>query len=1575
MKTLSKTGKTVARRSFAALMAILLCATSLGTNFWGLGNAESESIVGGFEAFAADSVTYGPSQTYYDAGTLTMNAYYDATTGNKLNEDSANYHATDWDVTNATSFVATATQNGNKGVTILSTTDVANAGKHGSASDVVAGGNGTNGIMCFSEYLKALNGGSEPGRDDYEAYEKSVPDYEAPAGNDEVTYQYMAKGKTYVADNGQAEIKWTLLAWPNDQSKHKQTASQLKNSLDTADEIEAEWTKTQITEITGNNSVKLDVPGELVIAGDNTFQNAGLAGAKDDTSLFWAGQPVWLSGNKGAFDSWHTDGQETYLSNLGLWSRIETRAVTLKSNGTSIDVIGTPEVSLAGYAPSNRAIDFNGADYKLTLTENNDTEITPLYAYMNDTYAKEDKLSDMSMSLIVKGQSNLSTVVIPTYNIRKQLHSIWDVTRKKYLMDADTLVCRKITNGAGDIGTNPTGTNFGTVNVTGTRLYAIASYPRIDATYANTNKTFIDSSTYGTFTTDITVPGGTQWVSAAQNGKFYGEDKIAATPATPVMFVFDKNDISDDTGVIHVIHVNNIPDQVFNLSDIYSDYNAELTGSGEIVAENTANTLVPYLIRSDAYYDVTEDYQRAAGVLYGRTEAATLDTSAIDALTNSKTALPSTSDRIVDTVTYSGLNAGDTYNLNAKVYKSDDTTFAQSSPPTGTAKFTATASAGTQEVIINLNSSAFAEGDRYVVTEVLTDAGNNVIAEHEDLTDEAQTITYTEKPVIATQAALSDEDSKITDTVTYTGRTGDTEYTINGSVFDKTAGKMTAIKATSKFTTTSTGAGTTTVEFTGYDTTAYIGHTLVVYEEVQDGVGTVVAEHKDQNDALQTVTIGANIKVTTVAKSGTGSKYLDAIDSEIISDEVTVSGLKASTEYTAKATLYDVTTGALVTDAAGNVLSWTSKVTTDATGAGKATVTLNNFFASDKAGHTLVVYEDILQADGTGVPLVSHADNTDENQTVTVRTAGIVTVLTDKDGNKDMESSASMIFKDEITYSELVPNNKYYMVSTLVDKTTGTVLKDSSGNEAVVKSTVFNANSTGSNKGSASFTFTNMATAMSGKTVVAYNDLYRVTDDTAAGTVVTDAVKAQLVASEHDLANTDQTVAIDSTLDVTDATIDTVAKGKDGDKDIPLSTYAVIKDKVSYTGLKGGKTYTLTADVYDTSTGKRAEGFDEKTTFAFTADDDGKGDVTMTIDINTMDLEGHKLVVYETLTLGDIKVAEHRDLTDKDQTVTVNDEYEASIDTYATDKTTGGKTIMATADAVILDKVSYDDLNEDQEYTLVTTVYDKATGKKADVKEVETTFKPKDSDGTVEVSIPVDGTKFTGGQSLVVYEELKTKVTDSETDKKKKKTVTIAEHCDISDAEQTVTFVKMSTYLTGDGTSAKTVHVGADAYAIDTASFTGLTPKRTYVITTQLIDVAANSGAVTLDTTTNDTTTNDTTTNNTAASGSVVATRTMEFTPTTANGSVATQINVNTTNLSGHSLVAIATVTDKATGKVVAEHNDKANIDQTITVQTRVEAQTGVGSHTWIFGILLCIMMSACFSYGLGLYSDNKRKE
>lgn len=1556
MKTLSNAGKKVARRSFAGFMAMLMCATTLGTNFWGLGSKDSESIVGGFEAFAADSVTYGPSQTYYDAGTLVMNAYYDSSTGTKLAETSANYHATDWDVTYASSYVASASQNGNKGVTVISTTDIADSNKYGSASNVVDGGDGKRGIMCFSEYLDALNGNFNPGDADYKAYEKSVPDYEAPAGNDTVTYQYMAEGKTYSTDDGQVEIKWTLFAWPDDQNLDGLSTAAMKAKLDTPEEIKTEWEKVKPTEITGNkNSVKLDVPGELV-NDVGAFQDAGGTGRKDETSLFYKGQPEWFSGNQGSFDSWFTNGHENYLMNLGLWTRLETAPVQITKttgDGGYVKYTGTPAVSIAMFKPSNTSSVYQGADVKTTITEGNDTEFLPLYAYLGDTYASADKLSTMKLTDILKGQPSAEKATVPTYNIRKQLYAMWEATQASYLKNATSLTCKQIKDGAA--GVSNTWTN---INVTGIRLYAIRSYPRIDTTYAVTNKDYVNKSAEGANIT--TINATEQWNSAVQGGEAYG----SSDGKNPVLFVFNENDICEANGIIHA---NNIPGQVFNLSDIYDAYGTDLkpTGTGKVVAEDIANTIVPFVIRSDAYYDVTEDYQRAAGVLYGRVDASGLDTSAINSRSAGKVAIPSANDEIVDTVTYSGLNGGDSYTLEGAIYKSNDKTFASHIVQT-TVKFTAQATTGTQNVVFTaFDSSSVAPGEKLVVTEVLKSADGTIIAEHKDLADADQTITYTDQPVLVTKASLSDEDKKITDTVTYSGLHASTEYIMTTTAYDATTGSMLPDSITTEFTSSNTGNGKVDVVYDKFDAVDLAGHKLVMYESValKSAPNAEVASHKDKNDADQTVVLGSNMEISTVAKAGIGSKYLDAIDSETIVDTVTVTGLKASEKYTARATLFDVTAGELVTDTSSNTLTWSEEFTTDASGNGSATVTLANFAASNKAGHTLVVYEEILNANGVSV--ATHADSADEQQTVSVKKAGITTVLGDADGKKDMESSASMVFKDAITYSGLVPGNEYYMVSTLVDKANGQVLTDTAGNKAIVTSTVFTANSTGSNKGSSSFTFANMASTMSGKTVVAFNDLYRVTDGTASGTTVTDNVKAELVASEHDLANVSQTVSIDATIDVTDATIDTVAKGVDGSKTIPLATNSTIKDTVTYAGLTAGKTYTLSAEVYDTNTGKRAAGYTKEQSMDFTAGDNGKGEIVMTIDLNTMELSGHKLVVYETLSLGDKTVASHRDLTDADQTVTVNDTFQASIDTVATDKATGGKTLMASADAVILDKVSYDGLDTNMSYKLTTTVYDKATGAKCDgIAAVTTEFKPSDSKGTVEVSIPVDGTKFTAGQSLVVYEELTaTSKTTGKDGKSATKTVTVATHKDISDVDQTVTFVKMTTYLTGDGTSAKTVHVGSDAYAIDTASFTGLTPNRTYVITTQLLDVAANSGAVTLDT--------NTSANNTA-SGNAVATRTMEFTPTTANGSIATQINVNTTGLSGHSLVAVATVTDKTTGQTVATHTDKANVDQTITVQTRVEAQTGVGTYAWIFGIMALIMLSGVFSYGIGFYSDKK---
>ncbi|MFC6304039.1 VaFE repeat-containing surface-anchored protein, partial [Oerskovia jenensis] len=91
----------------------------------------------------------------------------------------------------------------------------------------------------------------------------------------------------------------------------------------------------------------------------------------------------------------------------------------------------------------------------------------------------------------------------------------------------------------------------------------------------------------------------------------------------------------------------------------------------------------------------------------------------------------------------------------------------------------------------------------------------------------------------------------ITDTVTYTGLTPGTKYTLNGELMDKTTGTTTGITATATFTPTAPD-GTTTLDFTVPANMG--GKDLVVFETILNATVTI-AEHTDINSEPQTVHI------------------------------------------------------------------------------------------------------------------------------------------------------------------------------------------------------------------------------------------------------------------------------------------------------------------------------------------------------------------------------------------------------------------------------------------------------------------------------------------------------------------------------------------------------------------------------------------------------------------------------------------------------------------------------------------------------------------------------------------------
>ena len=121
--------------------------------------------------------------------------------------------------------------------------------------------------------------------------------------------------------------------------------------------------------------------------------------------------------------------------------------------------------------------------------------------------------------------------------------------------------------------------------------------------------------------------------------------------------------------------------------------------------------------------------------------------------------------------------------------------------------------------------------------------------------------------------------------------------------------------------------------------------------------------------------------------------------------------------------------------------------------------------------------------------------------------------------------------------------------------------------------------------------------------------------------------------------------------------IGTTAKdGSDGDKILSSSGEVTIVDTVKYDGLIEGKTYTLKGILMDKETEKPVLVNEEEilAETTFTAEK-ASGSAEVTFRFSADSLKGKALVVFETLYYADsdIEVADHKDIEDEGQTVTV----------------------------------------------------------------------------------------------------------------------------------------------------------------------------------------------------------------------------------------------------------------------------------------------------------------------------------
>lgn len=227
---------------------------------------------------------------------------------------------------------------------------------------------------------------------------------------------------------------------------------------------------------------------------------------------------------------------------------------------------------------------------------------------------------------------------------------------------------------------------------------------------------------------------------------------------------------------------------------------------------------------------------------------------------------------------------------------------------------------GKVKVTFSVDTSTLSN-KKLVVFEKLAAEGN-VIASHEDLTDEGQTVEVV-PPEIGTSAVdgadgdkeiSADGKATIIDTVKYTGLVPGTEYELSGTLMDAETGDALKgadgkeITATAKFTPQSQD-GTQDVTFT-FDASELGGAKAVVFEKLFVD-GTLIGSHEDPTDEGQTVEISPSLKTT--AATIQGSKVVKPEDEVAIVDTVHLKGLRPGQSYTLTASINKKADGAQLT--------------------------------------------------------------------------------------------------------------------------------------------------------------------------------------------------------------------------------------------------------------------------------------------------------------------------------------------------------------------------------------------------------------------------------------------------------------------------------------------------------------------------------------------------------------------------------------------------------------------------------------------------------------------------------------
>lgn len=358
---------------------------------------------------------------------------------------------------------------------------------------------------------------------------------------------------------------------------------------------------------------------------------------------------------------------------------------------------------------------------------------------------------------------------------------------------------------------------------------------------------------------------------------------------------------------------------------------------------------------------------------------------------------------------------------------------------------------------------------------------------------------------------------------------------------------------------------------------------------------------------------------------------------------------------------------------------------------------------------------------------------------------------------------------------------EYTLIGTIMDKETGEELQID-GN-TVTATTTFTSNGE-TDWVENEFNFD--ASGLAGKDIVVFEKLVK---DDGAGQIT--------IATHEDIDDPNQTIRfVNPQVDTTAIEHETSAHMGNADNSLTIT------DKVSYSGLLGQYEYEIKGTVVDAETGEpiKVNGQEvTKTEKVFL--NKGNGETEMSFTFDATGLEGKTLVVFEEIYWDGMKVGEHCDLTDEDQSIHL-----PKVGTSAKDSETGTNISYADGKAIIVDTVTYENVIAGEEYKVTGSLIDKTTGKPIEGATGEAEFTAEDAKGTVEVTFELDASEL-AGKDIVVFETL---VWDSHV---------VGVHNDLEDSEQTIEFPKIGTKAYVEGTDSNIAEPEKDIAIIDTVKY------------------------------------------------------------------------------------------------------------------------------------------------------------